>query len=447
MHVQIMGGLGLAMRLNHAARIKNVSVGGRPVRYLFAGGLLWIDLPDGDAELTIRYSLEVEEGPNYTDSGSFLRKAGHLRTSYFWHPFFNFNSTGDLADFDIDVSIPRQYHVSTSIPQEETVNGSIRTIQGRTVRPTSALVLVYDRDWVVTRKQFGQTELQLFLTPQFQPSGEAVEQEFGLVYKLLTERFGVPKGGYLGVVESRSKSGNGWQFAANQIVVGTGWPRLLASKAMPPRAYLGHEISHLWTHGAGPAANFLQEGWATYAESLILQQEFGPGTVDAFWNAESENYFSNFEGKASLLEDNNDEGVAYAKGAWLFRMLEESVGTDAFDKAIAEYSRRSLVQPSGWEVLAECMQHEAPAGFNARAFLQPWLAGTHAPEVTAEIRDHDVILRQTGAFILPLTVEAETPDGVERQHVLFQGKEVSMIFAGRPSSVKIDPDHLLLLRR
>ncbi len=44
---------------------------------------------------------------------------------------------------------------------------------------------------------------------------------------------------------------------------------------------MGHEIGHVWTM-AQPAANFLNEGWATYAESLILDKEFGPATVKAF---------------------------------------------------------------------------------------------------------------------------------------------------------------------
>jgi hypothetical protein len=44
---------------------------------------------------------------------------------------------------------------------------------------------------------------------------------------------------------------------------------------------MGHEIAHLWTDSAsGPVMSFLTEGWAVWAESLILESEFGPETAE-----------------------------------------------------------------------------------------------------------------------------------------------------------------------
>src|SRR6185437_2942677 len=136
MRIQVHGDRGFALRLNADAKIQDVSTTpNHKIRYLFGGGLLWLDLPQGETTLTIKYSMTVEEGPNSTNSGSFLPKAGHLRTSYFWHPFFDFNSAGDQAEFNIKVHIPRQYEVSTSLPQQEHVVGPERIIVAQTVRP------------------------------------------------------------------------------------------------------------------------------------------------------------------------------------------------------------------------------------------------------------------------------------------------------------------------
>lgn len=171
--------------------------------------------------------------------------------------------------------------MSTSIPQTERVEGAERVIHGKTIQPAFALTLVYDRDWKVASRSFGQIRLELFVTPQFQPNAEAIAG-----------------------IQFRKRA----PFAALWRAPG----RLFRSRR--PRADLGHEISHLWTHGAGPAANFLNEGWATYAESLILEKEFRPEVVKAFWKYRADDYLRQFDGKASLLEDENNRGVAYPKG-------------------------------------------------------------------------------------------------------------------------------------
>jgi hypothetical protein len=188
------------------------------------------------------------------------------------------------------------------------VEGDELIIHGQTIRPTFALTLVYDRDWDVRSQRLGQTQLELFVTPQFKPNEETIVREFRSVYELLSDRFGVPNGGYFGVVEARSDEGNGWHFQSNQVVVAAGWPRIVSSKDNRPRAFLGHEVSHLWTRGAGPAANFLQEGWATYAESLILEKEFGSDTLKAFWKYQADDYFRRFDGTGSGTAAYLDQG-------------------------------------------------------------------------------------------------------------------------------------------
>jgi len=270
----------------------------------------------------------------------------------------------------------------------------------------------------------------LFLTPQFQPDAPSVIDEFRSVYGLLSERFGAPQSGYFGVVEARSKEGNGWHFQSNQIVVAAGWPRVFSVNGNRPHASLGHEIAHLWTNGSGPAAHFLQEGWATYAETFTLAKEFGPASVKDFWKYQAADYFRQFDGKAGIVDDPDNTGIAYPKGAWIFRMLEDALGAAPFQAAIAEFSRRSLSQPSGWEVLAECAQHNAPPNFDAVAFLRPWIEEKRAPHLTAEANGATLIIRQEAPyFSLPVTVVVATPSGAERRRIWLQGAETTVPFS------------------
>lgn len=449
MRIKVEGENGFAVRLNYRANLRQVKIGTHAVKRLFGGGLLWVGLEAGEVELTIDYSIAVEEGPNDTNSGCFLRKAGHIRNQYFWHPFFDFNSPGDQADFEIEARIPKAYKLSTSLPQTEHIEGAYREVEAKSIRPTFALTLVYDRDWNVITENFDGLRLELFLTPEFKPSPAAVVEEFRSVYAMLSGRFGTPKTGYFGIVEARSKEGNGWHFASNQVVVAAGWPRVFSTKDDFPRAFLGHEIGHLWTNGSGPAANFLQEGWATYVESLVLEREFGSDIEKQFWRKEAEDYFNDYDGKASLLEDEVNGGVSYSKGAWLFRMLEEASGEEAFRNAIREYSSRSLAQAAGWEVLAECFEHQLVPGFHARTFLMPWLVEKNAPRITAEPKGSMVIVHESEPlFTLPVTIEATTLKGPQQQTTWIRGQETEVSFAADAvSNPKVDPDGLLLLRR
>jgi len=441
--------LGFAARLNHAAKIESVRAGTRELPYAFGGGLLWVDVPVGQSEFTLKYSLEVDEGPNNSNSGAFLRKAGHVRGQYFWHPFFDFTRNGDDADFEIELRIPREYQATTSLAQSERLEGAERVIAAKTTRPASELTLVYDRAWEVKTAQVEKVHLDLFVTPQFQPDAKAIEDEFRSVYGLLSQRFGAPESGYFGVVEARSKEGNGWHFAANQIVVAAGWPQVFSIRGNRPHASLGHEIAHLWTDGAGPAANFLREGWATYAETFTLEKEYGAAAVRAFWKYQSDDYFRQFDGKAAIVHDDSNSGIAYPKGSWIFRMLEDALGTPAFQKTITEFSRRSLAHAGGgWELLAECAQHNAPADFDANAFLRPWVEEKSAPRLTAQADGSKVTVRQEAPFFsIPVTIEASTTSGTERKRVWIKGAETAVEFSSAVASPRIDPDGLLLVRK
>jgi hypothetical protein len=447
MTVRANGNNGFATRLNHRAKLQQVTVAGRDVKYQFGGGLFWSDLPQGPAELTLRYSIEVEPAPQDGNSGRFTERFGHIRNQYFWHPFFDFESTADQADFEAEVRIPKEYSLTTSLPQTERVEGADRIVTAKTTQRTMALSLAYDRDWKVIQESANGIRIELFLTPEFRPEPIAVVDEVRRVRALLTRQFGEPGGGYLAIVQLRGDPGNGWHFNSNQGVFAAGSPGYVSKKDGTPEAHLGHEVGHLWTQGAGPAANFLREGWAKYIESLVLAEEYGPDTVRLFWKEQAREYFQFFDGKRSIFEETFNTNLNYDKGAWILRMLEDAVGGDVFRKAMTQYSRRSLAGEATWEVLVECFQQQNVAGFDARAFLLPWLQEKRAPRLTAQIEGRHVSLRLDAPYAaLPVIVEARTSQGSERRRVWVRNGEAALDYAQDVTQVRVDPDELLLLR-
>jgi aminopeptidase N len=148
------------------------------------------------------------------------------------------------------------------------------------------------------------------------------------------------------------------------------------------------------------------------------------------------------------MEEATNTDLNYDKGSWVFRMLEEAAGTDAFAKAMTRYSLRSLAGEATWEVLAECFQEPGTPGFDARTFLLPWLQGKSAPHLTAQVDGRRVTIRQEEPFFpLPVTVEATTAQGTERHRVWIRGREAIMEFSGDVTEPRVDPDEVLLLRR
>jgi hypothetical protein len=455
LRVRVLTANGLVLQLNPAAQLETVSAPHR-----FAGGRLQVDVPRGEANLTLRYSLPVPHDPADPNDACFRADSGHVRNQFFWHPSFGVDSAGAWADFHVEIRIPRDYQVATDLPQTERVEGPDRIVEARTVQRAALLTLAYDRDWQVETREFDGIRLALFLTPGFNAAPSAVADEFRRVYKLLSKRFGPLPAQYAAIVQARNLVGTPWRFASNQAVFSVANPGQLFRQnnaqppawvrervgGVPPDELFAHEVSHLWNLSvSGAARNFLAEGWAVWAESLVLQSRYGPDPALAKWRLSAAAYLGAFDGRMGLLEDTENSGmISYIKGPWIFHMLEDALGPQAFDQALSEFMTRSRANPAGWEVLAECVQRHRTAGFR-RSRLPPALdCRKDRPE--AHLRN----CRRYGDdppglahYFLPLVVEV----GGERRRIWLKGAETRITFPTTVTDVKLDPDQLLLLRR
>lgn len=448
MRVHVGTSNGFTARLNPRAKLLSAKAGNADVPHHVGGGLLWAGLPKGNTELTIRFSLDPESCLPGANSGCFTKDFGHLRNQYFWHPFFGFSNTGDQAEFEIEVRMPKEYGLTTSIPQTERVESAERIVQARSIQTSFALTLAYDREWNVTREKSGGIQLQLFATPSFRPEPASIKREFLQVHSLLSSRFGEPKSGYMAVVQLRGDPGNYWHFNSNQAVFAAGSPGFFSSTDKNPGANLAHEIGHFWTQGSGPIANFLREGWATYVESLVLEHEFGHEVAERFWKHHARNYFEHYDGKLAIWDSGNQSNLNYDKGVWIFRMLEQSVGSSGFQKAMAEFSKSSLAGAADWETFVECLQKQQVPDFDARQFLLPWLKEKRAPDLKTLVEEDKVTIIQTGPlFALPITLEVTMTNGTRRKRVWIKESKTVVQFDGPVSKVTIDPDQVLLLPR
>lgn len=444
---------GLGLRLNRAARILDVRLDGAPVRYAFAGGYLWVDAPRRDrVELVVDYHLDVAtDTVGNPNSGRFGPDYGHVRSQYFWHPFFDFDSDADRAEFDITVRAPAGVHVVTDLPQRDTVDGDRRVVRARSARPTYAVTLIYDAGLEPIAAEFaGGATTRLYLTPGSEPAPDTILAAIRWAFELLTDRFGAPRSRYLAVAQTRLRQGAGWQFRSNDLIAAGAQVGLIDRAGPLPQAWLGHEVAHGWTSPTGPALNFLSEGWASFAESVLLRERYGAETEADFWEAHRAAYETRgFDGTATLVNDPFNSGIAYHKGSWVLRMLRDHVGEEAFRRGMATYMALPPGEPAGIEEFVR--EFSRAAGRDIGPFLEPWVFGSRIPDLDARIEDGRVVVeqRQDPVFLLGLDVDLVTDRGTVRRTLRLDGPAASLSTAGLGPvrDVALDPEHRLLIRR
>jgi len=451
MTVAVKGDSGFLLGLNHRAEIASVELGGAPARHLFGGGRLWIEAaPSSSARLVLRYRIDVSrDAAAEVNSGRFEEAFGHVRNQYFWHPFVGFD---DAADFRVTVRAPAGIRVATDLPQRESETDGTRTVEARSETPVPALSLFYDRDWQPVELELGRSRFVAFTTPDFTPAPAELAAAFEHALEVLGERFGEPRGGYIAVVQQRARPGAGWPFLSNCVIAASrnGGPLMTASPR--PRAFFGHEVAHLLTHPSGTTRNFLGEGWATYAESWLLEETFGPEVEERFWESQREQYLGgSFDGRVGLASDDSNGGVSYCKGAWVLRMLEDEIGRTAFDAGLRSYM---AIEPGAEADYPQFLSRmSAAAGRDMGPFLDPWVRGTAVPRLEASIEGERVVVSQVQeAPLFRMTVGLRVAAGDESQDltVLLDARhanvEVPPRLSGRDVEVTIDPDRRLLLR-
>lgn len=446
--VRVGNAYGLAVRLNHRARLDGVAIGGRPVEHVFSGGVLWMAAPAGEARVRVAYRLNVERDTADTESGSFQPDYGHLRNSYVWHPFFDFGTAADRANFTVRVRAPAAYHVATTLPQTSEVHGAERIVTARTAAPTSTLSLLYDRAWRPAAAEVEGMRLETFVTPEFQPGHDSLAAAAARVVRLYRRHFGEPRSRHLFFGEARAQRG-GFMLRTNDLVFSGRGGGAVGGGGAEPNSSFAHEISHGWVRGTGPGANFINEGFATSAEALAIGDAYGADAERVFWErARNRYHLRGHQGRTSIVGERFGNLISYTKGAWVWRMLRHVMGDDAFRRGLLAFRDIPAGEPAGVEELGAALS--AAAGRDLGPFLRPWLQETVIPDVRARVEDGRVVVIQHGPlFSLPLELELTTARGPVRRRVELAEREtvVDVRDVGAVTAVRVDPDHHFLLRR
>jgi hypothetical protein len=450
---------GFGFRINNDVKFSRITLGGRPVEYAFGGGVVWIPAPlASESRLVLEYTLAAaRRGADSAAAPAF----GAFHNTDMWHPAFDYMSANHLAKLSAVVRLPAEYHLTTTVPQTDSVRNGVRTVYGATTHPDFLLALIYDRDWKPRTTDFGTFRFESFTTPDFRHSHDTLAARVKHLYDLITPRFGEPRfpTRYIAAVEDRALGARGgFNVAMNNAAISGGGGSALGSAN---GQVFAHEVGHAWTVNAtGIASNFLREGWARFVESLVLRDMFGADAESAYWEVQRNGYVvgndrsgwaGGFEGRQSILTDFDNGRIHYTKGSWILHAGNWVMGDSVFNRGMRYFIDGMGKGPRGYDELIAAWSRAA--GRDMRSFVMPWLRSHYIPDVEARMEGDRLIITQQqpeDLFDLPkLEIELVTPTGKSMQtvHLRQRADTVRIGNIGTVREIRVDPNHRFLLQR
>jgi hypothetical protein len=258
---------------------------------------------------------------------------------------------------------------------------------------------------------------------------------------------------------------DGFSVVSAPIPVGLGFAGLtyvgrdiLGHPYMTGRS-LAHEVLHSWwgnAVGVDYASGNWAEGLTTFMADYRLAEESGPeaardmrlGWVRALSTLPEDEMQPLTAFRAASHAGTQGEG--YGKAAFVFHMLRDEIGAQAFEEGIRAFYRENRDEIAGWADLQQAF--EAASGRDLGWFFEQWVSRAGLPRLSlggAEVTDGSVgatvtlrISQSAPSYRLRLPVVFQMPDGARAQRVVqIDGPEsvVSVTLPDKPALVRVDP--------
>jgi len=284
----------------------------------------------------------------------------------------------------------------------------------------------------------------------------AYGEETGKIMTFLTSLYGLAPHANLALVETEDGAPNGYS-APGVIFLA---PRSIGDK-VAPRLLANQLARQWWTTLVSPINRdhmWLENGNARYAELLWEEHADGPS---AFEDAVHETYVEALTVdnppliQSGRLEDYSPEfwATTAGKGAAILNMLRNVMGNDGFMKLLANFPNQY-----GWKSVSTAdfrKMAEQICGQDLQYFFLQWIESNGAPEFKMEytvfrtqkgLRVMGKISQDLDTFHMPVDLKIETEGNPETKRIDVVGtsSEFSIDTFGKPKSVTIDPNGVVL---
>lgn len=249
------------------------------------------------------------------------------------------------------------------------------------------------------------------------------------------------------------------------LPVGLGFPNLTyVGRRVIPLSFmrgrsLAHEVLHSWW-GNGVAVEYASGNWAegltTYMADYALERDQGPDAARSMrikWLRDYAALPAAHDRPAREFKSKRHQAsqvIGYNKIAFVFHMLENEIGAQAFADGLRLFWQRHNFAAADWGDLRSAF--ESVSGRSLSWFFGQWLERSGAPRLSlgahrveplgAGYRTRIEILQPVAGYRFQLPVLLVTADGRERQEITVSEAltVVEWDTDARPLSIQLDPD-------
>ena len=384
---------------------------------------------------------------------------GYLMYAARWFPFHNY--AADPATSDITISLPAGYQVvGYSDSPVANAGGRYHFVNSTPSLPGN---FAYGKFAVRPMTIAGQ-ELQFYAKPGTDAQIASYGETLGKALDYYTKRFGpADNGKRLTVVEIDDESLDFYSSRGMLFIAA----RPFEENRDVTTDRLQREAAYQWWGLTVGLKSFddawLSQGLAEYSAFSLRESKLDGAKLDAIRRELLEKSLT-FEQTSSLLRapanlDDQSVGyqyIMYSKGAFVFKLLRDTLGADKFDQELRTYLqqyRGKSASIDDFEKLTTSI-----AGQNMRYFFARWVESTGVPEFTS---DYLIIRTRGGKFVargtvkqnydnlrLPVDVQlkSEGEQGSKTETVDMQdaSADFNIESTGKPLTVVIDPNYKLL---
>jgi aminopeptidase N len=384
---------------------------------------------------------------------------GYLMYAARWFPFHDY--AADPATSDISITAPSGLQVvGYSDAPVTTTGGKYRFVQSK---PGLVGNFAYGK-FVSKTMRLGDYELQFYTRPGFDAQIADYGETLGKALEYYTKKFGAPEMGKRLIVTQIDDESLEFYSSFGMLFISS---RQFEQARGITNDRLQREAAFQWWGLTVGLKSFddawLSQGLAEYSAFSLRESTLNAPQAEGLRRELLEKSLT-FEQTASLLRvpaNLDDQSIAYqyimyAKGAFIFKLLRDTLGAQKFDQLLRTYlqeNRTKNVSIDEFEKLSSRV-----AGDNLRYFFARWVEGTGVPEFTS---DYLIIRTRGGKFVargtikqnydnlrLPVDIQLRSEGENGLKTVTVNVDEATADFNiesdGKPLAVVIDPTYKLL---
>jgi hypothetical protein len=427
-----------------------------------------IDLGDNvpaGAPVTLRFKysgvmVTAEGGPLLTKRLAYIGSTnGYLMYAARWFPFHDY--AADRATSDITISLPAGYTLAGySDAPVSNAGGKYRFVH---TKPALIGNFAYDR-YTTKSMRFGEYEIQFYTKAANDKMVAEYGETLGRALEFYTKKYGAPDGNKKLIVAQIDDDSLEFYTAQGMIFMAQ---RLFDQSRDAIAERLQREAAMQWWGLTVGLKSFddawISQGLAEYSAFSLRESTLTGAQLENLRRELLEKSLT-FEQTASLarapsnLDDQSTafQYIMYAKGAFAYKLLRDTLGEQKFDQLLRAYLQRYRGQNASIDDFEKLTSELA--GQNMRYFFARWVEGTGVPEFKT---DYLIIRTRGGKFItrgtvrqnydnlrLPLEIQLRSEGGDGLKTVTVNVEEASADFniesEGKPIEVIVDPNYKLL---